>query len=186
MAPPEVFRDIARRVAVTTALFLSTIDLVGATFLKFFDISLPVVQVAGGFVLAAMGWKLLNREQAAPGNPVPPAQARLGSLRERVFYPFTFPITVGPGCIAVTLTLSAHASRKDYIPTAFAQGGIIAAILLLSLAVYLSYAYAQVITRKVSRQTVHGILRVIAFVLLCIGAQIAWNGLEELIRRVQR
>jgi len=42
------------------------------------------------------------------------------------------------------------------------------------------YAYAPVITARVSAATAHGILRVIAFILLCIGVQIAWNGLNGL------
>ena len=47
--------------------------------------------------------------------------------------------------------------------------------------VYLSYAYAQKLATKIPRQTVHGVLRVIAFILLCIGVQIAWKGLDALI-----
>jgi len=56
----EVFRTLARKIAVSTALFLIVMDLVGAAVLKLFGISLPVVQLAGGLVLASMGWKLLN------------------------------------------------------------------------------------------------------------------------------
>ena len=53
-APTEVFRDLARKVAIDTVLFLLTIELLGAAMLAFFGISLPVVQLAGGFVLAGM------------------------------------------------------------------------------------------------------------------------------------
>jgi hypothetical protein len=73
-----------------------------------------VMQVSGGLVLAAMGWRLLNQDEAAPAatqsgavpNPdVPP-------LESRSFYPLTFPITAGPGCIVVVITLSAQASAQ--------------------------------------------------------------------------
>ena len=47
--------------------------------------------------------------------------------------------------------------------------------------IYFSYTYAPKIARKISPSTVHGILRVIAFILLCIGVQIAWNGLSPLL-----
>jgi multiple antibiotic resistance protein len=50
--------------------------------------------------------------------------------------------------------------------------------------VYLCYAYAPRITRSISPSTAHGILRVVAFILLCIGVQIAWNGLSELLKSV--
>ncbi|MHB1862832.1 MAG: MarC family protein [Gemmatimonadaceae bacterium] len=182
-APDEVLRRLSRKIAISTALFLTTIELLGAALLAFFGISLPVVQVAGGFVLAAMGWRLLNDE--APAAPeVQDAQAAVSaaSLDGKVFFPFTFPVTAGPGTIVVMLTLSAHASRNTGSRYVFAHLGIVVAVVALCLSVMLSYRYAPKITKKIAPQTVHGILRVIAFVLLCIGVQIAWNGLAALFR----
>jgi len=181
-APAEVFRNLARKIALSTALFLFTIDVAGAAILAFFGISLPVVQFAGGFVLAAMGWSLLNQEDVAKKNDVSPSPPDTGSLEESVFYPFTFPVTAGPGCLVVMLTLSAHASQKSFIDLVWAHAGILCGIVLISVTVYVSYAYAPKLTSKVSQQTIHGVLRVIAFILLCIGAQIAWKGLDALIR----
>jgi multiple antibiotic resistance protein len=180
-APPEVFRSLARKIALSTVFFLLAIDLAGAAILSFFGISLPVVQFAGGFVLAAMGWDLLNQKDVAPENTASPSAGDRSSLADRIFYPFTFPVTAGPGTIVVTLTLSAHASQTNLLGEAFAHIGILGGIVLNCVVVYLSYAYAQKITLKISRQTVHGILRVIAFILLCIGVQIAWKGLDALI-----
>src|SRR5882757_3153659 len=62
-APTDLFRNLARKVAINTVLFLLLIELVGAAVLTFFGISLPVVQLAGGFVLAGMGWGLLNEKE---------------------------------------------------------------------------------------------------------------------------
>lgn len=180
-APPDVFRLLAQKVAVSTVLFLLIMELLGAAVLAFFGISLPVVQLAGGLVLAAMGWGLLNQKEVSPAQS-PAAANGTGPLDDMIFYPLTFPITAGPGCIVVTLTLSAHASRHDLTGTIFAHLGIALAIVGLGVTVWLSYAYAPRITRKISPQTVQGILRVIAFVLLCIGVQIAWNGLEALVK----
>jgi multiple antibiotic resistance protein len=56
----------------------------------------------------------------------------------------------------------------------------------LGFLIWLSYAYAPLITRKIAPQTVHGILRVIAFVLLCIGVQIGWNGLEMMLKSMPK
>jgi len=182
----EVFRILARRIAINTLFFLLAIDLGGAAILAFFGISLPVVQFAGGFVLAAMGWNLLNQNDVSTETSVQASPADGSSLREKVFYPFTFPITAGPGCIVVALTLSAHASQKNLVDEAFAHLGIFGGILLNCIVVYLSYAYAQKLTAKFPRQTVHGVLRVIAFILLCIGVQIAWKGLDALILSMGR
>jgi len=40
------------------------------------------------------------------------------------------------------------------------------------------------LTRAIPASTAHGMLRVVAFILLCIGVQIAWNGLSDLLATV--
>jgi multiple antibiotic resistance protein len=182
-APPAVYRILARKIAISTTLFLLAIELIGTAVLKFFGISLPVMQVSGGLVLAAMGWSLLNQEEPATrDDQTEVSGAVFGSLERKIFYPFTFPITAGPGCIVVMVTLSAHASVKGVLPDIAAHAGIVLAVVLLSVAVYFCYGYAPVITARVSPETAHGILRVIAFVLLCIGVQITWNGIEAMLK----
>lgn len=186
-APASVFRSLARKIAISTTIFLAVVELVGTALLAFFGISLPVVQVAGGLVLATMGWSLLN-QQEVQANPekTQASEATYGSLDQQVFYPLTFPITAGPGCIVVTLTLSAHASVHGVLENAMAHVGIFLAIVALSFTVFLSYGYAPKITARIRPQTAHGILRVIAFVLLCIGVQITWNGVESLLKTALR
>jgi multiple antibiotic resistance protein len=182
-APDSVYRDLARKVAIRTTLFFLVVELIGTALLTFFGISLPVVQVAGGLVLASMGWSLLNQQAVRPNpNTAAVAEVGYGSLEEKVFYPLTFPVTVDPGCIVVMLTLSAHASVKNLRDNVTSHAAILAAVVVLSVIVFISYAYAPKITERISPQTAHGILRIIAFVLLCVGVQICWNGLHSLIR----
>jgi len=182
-APADVFRNLARRVGFSTVLFLLLIELIGASLLTFFGISLPVVQLAGGFVLAAMGWSLLNdKNEGTTAKETSADVGEGGALEEKVFYPLTFPVTAGPGCIVIMLTLSAHASRRGVLSSVWAHLGITIALLALGFTVLLSYTYAPKITQKIAPKTVQGILRVIAFVLLCIGVQIAWNGLEAMVK----
>ena len=185
-APAPVIRNLARRIAISTTLFLIAIELVGTALLAFFGISLPVVQVGGGLVLASMGWSLLNQGASMPHGQSEVGETSMGSLEEKIFYPFTFPVTAGPGTVVVMLTLSAHASTKGALRSGLAHAGILLAILVLSVLVYLCYAHAPKITARMSPQTAHGILRIVAFVLLCIGVQIMWNGVESLLKTVVR
>jgi multiple antibiotic resistance protein len=191
VSPPHVYRALARRIAINTVIFFAVIELIGSALLGFFGISLPIVQVSGGIVLAAMGWSLLNEKSCAPSAEktqlaTPPAetQSQIDNLSEKAFYPFTFPVTAGPACIVVMLTLSVHASQGDITSTVFAHIGLFLSVILLSVLIYFCYAYAPRITRAIAPSTAHGILRVIAFILLCIGVQIAWNGLSQLIKTV--
>jgi multiple antibiotic resistance protein len=159
------------------------IQLVGTTIFRFFGISLPVMQLSGGLVLAAMGWHLLNQSDPPPTPGTVAADGPDVSMLERqVFYPFTFPITAGPGCVVVMVTLSAHASVAGVLPALAAHAGIATAVMLLSVGVYVCYSHAPAITARVRPETTHGILRVIAFVLFCIGVQITWNGVAALLK----
>ncbi len=185
--PPAVFQSLALKIAINTLIFLAIIEILGSALLSFFGISLPIVQVSGGLVLAAMGWNLLN-EKKAPTHTKKPltvssvsTENHLLRLEQKTLYPFTFPLTVGPGCIVIMLTLSAHTQKEDVTDNILAHVGILLALVTLSILVYLAYAYAPRLTRAISPTTVHGILRVVAFFLLCIGVQIAWNGLDSLI-----
>jgi len=189
-APIPVYHSLARRVAINTLLFFVIVDLVGSTMLRFFGISLPIVEVAGGLVIAAIAWRLLNQESTDPSSEKMQAATQMKAadidcdLRQKTFYPFTFPITVGPGCMVVTLTLAAHTPQRPIADNLLAHAGLLIAILVLCLSVYLCYAYAPRIAQNISPSTAHGILRVIAFILLCIGVQIAWNGLVPLLASI--
>ena len=104
-APPVVYRSLAKKIAISTTVFLLMIELLGTAMLKFFGISLPVMQVAGGLALAAMGWRMLNEEEPdTKDERTEIGEAVPGSLERKIFYPFTFPITAGPGCIVVMVT----------------------------------------------------------------------------------
>jgi multiple antibiotic resistance protein len=181
-----VYRRLARKVAIATVVFLLVVEFLGSLLLSFFGISLPIVQVTGGIVIAATAWSLLfendasvntrkkNEEIAGSGSEDD------GDLEGKIFYPFTFPITAGPGTLVVMLTLSARVSNKALPQTAAAHAGIVAAAIVLSASVYFCYSYAPKLIKAVSPSTIHGILRVVAFILMCIGMQIAWNGISML------
>jgi len=186
-APPAVYRRLAKRVAINTSLFLILIEIAGAAIIKFFGISLPVMQVSGGLVLAAMGWRLLSQDQPTPAaETATSAETDLSSLESKIFYPLTFPITAGPGCIVVMITLSAQASAQRGFADLAAHGGIALAVAALSAVVFVCYGFAPMIAARIKPQTAHGVQRVIAFVLLSIGVQITWNGLAMLLGTLPR
>jgi len=179
--PTEQFRYLVRKVSVSMVLFLLVFELGGAALLNFFGISLPVVQLAGGLVLAAMGWRMLDQSENADGQGTS-SVCDVGTLERKIFFPLTFPISAGPACIVVTLTLSAHASRHELLNNVLAHLGMALAIVALGATIWLCYAYASRITQKIAPETIQGVLRVVAFVLLCIGVQIASNGWQAIVK----
>ncbi len=189
-AAPKVLRSLAWRIAINNIVFLAVFEVLGAAILKFFGISLPIVQLSGGMVVAAMGWNVLNERSAgAESRNKEQETGQSGEpdtrhLEEGVFYPYTFPVTSGPGTLVALLTVTAHISDKDLTHNILAHLAVFLAIVVLSVLCYFCYAYAPRITKVIPPSTAHGILRVIAFILLCIGIQIAWNGLSALIATI--
>jgi multiple antibiotic resistance protein len=180
------YKVLARKIAVNTTLFLTAVALTGPYVLQFFGISIEILQFVGGAVVAAMGWQLLNKSEVTretrDPSMVQAAQDCVATYwQSQAFYPLTFPITVGPGSVALTLALSAQAKSlapSERIP-AFA--GLFVCVAVLSVMVYVFCAYAPVAAKRFPAPVVHGVLRVIAFLLICIGAQIAWRGLHSLL-----
>jgi multiple antibiotic resistance protein len=177
---------VARRVAWYSFLLLLASILIGAYVLDFLGISIGAVRIAGGLVVCAIGWSLLNQD-APLASPARDAAhvATADDLAQRAFYPLTMPLTVGPGSISVAITLGANQPRELrpllVIVVAHALG-----ILAVAVAVYLCYRYADRVLARLGRIGTSVLMRLSAFILLCIGVQIIWNGADELIRLAAR
>jgi multiple antibiotic resistance protein len=177
---------MAKAVAINSFLLLIASALIGAYVLDFFGLSIPAVQVAGGIVVCSIGWSLLNSPNSPPAlqrNAATAAQtpeASAEDLSQRAFYPMTMPLTVGPGSISVALTLGANPAPgfRSLLTTSLAQA---VGILMVALSIYLCYRYADRILHKLGPTGTSVVVRLSAFILLCIGVQICWNGVHGLI-----
>ncbi|HTW85928.1 MAG TPA: MarC family protein [Candidatus Sulfotelmatobacter sp.] len=170
---------LARRVAYNS-FALALVSLVaGSLVLRFFGLSLPAVQIAGGIVVAATGWRLLNQGQDDPENRAPAAS--VAAVMSGAFYPLTLPLTVGPGSIAVMLTIGSSVSDVLRSRAALLEelGGILG-VAATAIVIYLCYRYAETILRRLGDSGVNVLLRLSAFILLCIGVQIAVDGARTL------
>jgi multiple antibiotic resistance protein len=135
------YRVLARKIAINTTLFLAVVALTGPYVLQFFGISIEILQCIGGAILVAMGWQLLNKPET-PDSTKDPSLAEAAHLcvsnywQSRAFYPLTFPITVGPGSVAVMLTLSAQAKGLENSGRIPALCGLLVCVVLLSAMIY--------------------------------------------------
>jgi multiple antibiotic resistance protein len=174
---------LSRKIALNSFWLLTGSMLVGSHVLSFFGISIPVVQVGGGFVVMSAGWTLLQQREAEQSRSE--AQKKISSrdIANRAFYPLTLPLTVGPGSISVALTLGVNEApqRSDLVR-------LVAAIVgpaLVALTIYLSYRFAERIARVLGETAMNVIVRLTAFILLCIGVQIAWGGIRALVSSIR-
>ncbi|MGC1780205.1 MAG: MarC family protein [Xanthobacteraceae bacterium] len=172
---------LALGVAINGFFLLFGSLLFGSEILEFFGLTVPVVRVAGGLLVAAMGWKLLNEGSEPPERQDVQAEASKTSIADS-FYPLTLPLTVGPGSISVALTIGAR--RPDAEPlaqTIMVAAAAVAGLFAVAVTIYLSYRFAGPLARVLGKTGINVLVRLSAFILTCIGIQIAWGGLSELI-----
>lgn len=169
-------RSLARQVAMNGLLLLLASLAVGDLVLAFFGVSIPVVQIAGGLVVATVGWRLLqapdeDQEARTPEN--------FEEMESKALYPLTLPLTVGPGSISVAITLGANfpSTPQPFVWDAISTA---AGMCLVALSIYVCFAYADRVSTRLGKRGLAVVMRLSAFILLCIGVQIMWNGIDAL------
>lgn len=157
---------------------------VGSHVLEFFGITLPVVRIAGGLVVAAFGWQLLHAADEPRSE-----RDKINTITAPTidaFYPLTMPLTVGPGSISVAVTLGSQRpiSAADFTEFATFAGAAVAGLAAIAVTIFVSYRFADRIMMFLGTRGTDVMMRLSAFILFCIGIQIIWNGCSALIARV--
>jgi multiple antibiotic resistance protein len=173
---------LARQVAINSWFVLLVSMLFGTYVLELFGISLPVIQLGGGLLVAATGWRMLSHSEDDDVHAAALEEASTLSDAEIVrksFFPITFPLTTGPGTIAASIALGSQIPSK---PVMFLAGSLIAACgaALVSLVLYLIFKHSAAVLNWLGEIGTMVMIRLMAFILLCIGIQIMWNGWAEL------
>jgi multiple antibiotic resistance protein len=171
---------LARWVAVHSFVILNASLYVGAYVLSFFGISMPVLRVAGGIIIAVAGFRMLNE-----GDDTAEREDALEAASERdasrlAFFPLTLPITAGPGTISVAVALGTNRpSGLEFLW--FALSATVTTIVMCAL-IYVMYRYSDRVSHAVGATGTTIIVRLSAFILFCIGIQVLWTGVAELLQ----
>lgn len=182
-ASAETRALLARRIARNVVWLMLGAMLTGVYVLDFFGISLPIVRVGGGLIVAANGWRLLNTSDATADHRNRLADAYTPEMaRRQAFYPLTFPLTCGPGTISAAITVGVSLSDTQASLALARSGGALVALLALGLLTYLAFRYAERLLKPLGEVGSIVFLRLSAFILLCLGVQIIWDGASELLR----
>ena len=170
--------DLAWRVALNSFFLLLGSLFVGSHVLGFFGISVPVLRIAGGLAVSAFGWRLLRDGVDSAHDPISddePIDA---------FYPLTMPLTVGPGSIAVAIALGAQRPQttNGIGELALVAAAAAAGLLGMAATIFLCYRFADRMVALLGASGINVLVRLAAFILLCIGIQIIWSGYSALIQ----
>jgi multiple antibiotic resistance protein len=178
-----VRRTMAMRVAVNGMVLLIASLFVGSYVLDFFGVSIAAVQLGGGLVVMISGWRILNQQSNVSDRNLDPHPSSEKILTQ-AFYPLTMPLTVGPGSIAVALTLGSNAqaqSHRQFLTTAAAS---IIGVAFIGVTIYLCYRFSDELERLLGPTGTSILIRLSAFILVCIGIQIMFNGIDDFYSQI--
>jgi multiple antibiotic resistance protein len=161
------------RTALKTSLWVFAILVVfmffGRFVLKFFGISLPVLQIAGGLIVANTAWGMVTG-----GNRITAAESDDATTKEDIsLTPMAMPMLSGPGSIGVVMALAADVDRWT------AYFGMVLGVAALAVTVYLFLRLGGPLVDRLGPNAVGAINRIFGFLILAIAVQLVWDGAAE-------
>jgi MarC family membrane protein len=162
-----------RNTAVKTALYVFGILVVflffGRFVLYFFGISLPVLKIAGGLIVANTAWAMVTSTAR-----ITPAESNEATTKEDIsLTPLAMPLLSGPGAIGVVMALAAH------VDNALAYVGMVIGIAAVSLTVFLFLCMGGPLVRRLGPSAAGAINRILGFLILAIAVQLVWDGVAD-------
>ena len=178
----DLAKKLARQVAINAWFVLVVSMLIGSYVLALFGISLPVVRIGGGLLVVSTAWQMLHQVEDDDVHAVAAKEAVAlpnAQVLQRSFFPITFPLTTGPGTIAASIALGAKIPTE---PIRYMLGVLIAVCgaAIVSVALYLIFKNAVNVLARLGNVGTLVMIRMMAFILLCIGIEIMWTGWAEL------
>lgn len=167
-----------RQQALWAGIYSAAIMLVslagGNMLLAFFGISYGAMRIAGGLVVAMIGYQMLFG-----GNTPNNAPIVRRDKDDYAFFPIAMPGIAGPGTIAVVIGFSTEiAELKDYVDLAVALGWTAAAIVVTASASWAVMRYSDLLTRRLGPSGTLVLGKLMGFILICIGVQFVGSGIR--------
>ena len=172
---------IARRAAINSGIVLLICLAAGALVLEFFSISLAALRVAGGMIIAFLGFRLLFTHEDAHD---PDAAAQTSSRPDPSLVPLAIPTLSGPGSMSVVITgftkIAAATSIADRV------SGYVSAVLVIltvALSAFLILRASRRVLRLLGDDGIASLKGIMGFLLVCIGVQFVANGIAEFVAK---
>jgi multiple antibiotic resistance protein len=178
---------LAAKVSINIFLMLAGALIAGNMVLSFFGISLPVIRVGGGLLVVATAWNLINASDPDTRHAQDMAESwSYDRIRSKAFYPLTFPMIAGPGSLSAAITVGATVQGDTTLTSAFKLAGSLGGLVVAGIAVYFVLRFASEVIGRLGPNGTAVVMRLSAFLLLCLGVQIIWIGAHELIMDLAR
>jgi multiple antibiotic resistance protein len=177
--PDAERRKMAWQIGLNSFFLVVAATFIGSYVLDFFGVSLTSVRIGGGLLVAAAGWKLLNADDKTG-----PILTDVEKVEARAFYPITFPITVGPGTVSAAITIGASLQEPGVVLWQKTLASL-AGLAFVAFTVYFSFRFAARLIRFLGATGTIVMLRLSAFILMCVGVEIVTKGILSVVQGIK-
>ena len=177
----KAIKNIALYAFIICAVTLFT----GRWILELFGLSVPIIQLAGGIMICKIGWEFLSSDEPDTSSETiinKPDLIQSNKIENQLFYPITFPITTGAGTLAVLFTLGAQSKAENFQQYLINSGALLISIILICILIFVFYVNAKRFINYIGSHNEKIINRLMAFLIFCVGLQIAIEGITKLIK----
>lgn len=165
----DAYRAEQARKAVIYMICILIAFLIGGSFImNFFGLSLPGLRIAGGILVAGVGFRMLYPKDEVEQTQEEHSESR--RKRDVSFTPLAMPSLAGPGAISVTIGLTSLATDwLDFV-------AIIGGILLVAVIVFITLRLSTKLVKVLGVNGLHAMTKIMGFLILCVGVQFIVNG----------
>ena len=173
----------ASRVALYVAIILLAVLGFGSVILAVFGISLGAVRVAGGLIIAFLGFRMLFPARAHDHDPKDRNLEPAEEETDYVFVPLALPTLAGPGSMAVVIGFSTLIQQdRSAVDQAVQYAISVSVILIVAAIVWVVLHSSTWFAQKLGEHGLTALSRVMGFLMVCIGVQFIPSGIAELVR----
>ena len=180
------------RTALITSVNVVVIMLVawyaGQLVMDTFGISIPGLRIAGGLIVAFIGFRMLF--PAPKGHDAPEVQSKTEEISKEpdtniAFVPLAMPSTAGPGTIAMIISSASTLRHSDAFPAWIIAVAPPLLFIIIGIILWGSLRSSGAVMRVVGKGGIEAISRLMGFLLVCMGVQFIINGVLEIVTSYQ-
>ncbi|KAA9002062.1 MarC family NAAT transporter [Affinibrenneria salicis] len=174
----------ARQASVYVFCIMMVAFYAGQVVMNTFGISIPGLRIAGGLIVAFIGFRMLFPSHTV--DDTPEMEHKTEEIRKRkaaniAFVPLAMPSTAGPGTIAMIISTASTIQTKSGFSPLVLKIAPVLVFLLISLILWGCLRSSGAIMRWVGKSGIEAISRLMGFLLVCMGVQFVINGVLELV-----
>ncbi|MGF6188963.1 MarC family NAAT transporter [Serratia sp. 2723] len=175
----------SRMAAVYTFAIMTIAFYAGQWVMNTFGISIPGLRIAGGLIVAFIGFRMLFPQQNSIDVAIEDNQAQKQQLRTETniaFVPLAMPSTAGPGTIAMIISSASSFYKNSFGLEHWVM--LVAPVIIffiIALILWLCLRSSGTIMRLVGKGGIEAISRLMGFLLVCMGVQFIINGVLEIV-----